>query len=460
VTRSPNSDDLAATAKNLPRGFGFGPALAVVVSSMVGGGILVTSGLAAVQVRSHGAMLALWVVGGLVALCGALTLAELATALPRSGGEYVILSESLGPLAAFLGGWVSLLLGFAAPIAASAAAASRYFASGYFGGSSVTGERVAASLAIAAFALVQMRGHMLASRLQLVVTGAIVLALAAFVVVGLAVAKAPFSSLAHGAAPRAGAWLFSLVYISYAYTGWNGAAYIAGEVRDPRKLPLTFVVGAGLVMLLYVGVNLVYALAVPIEDLIALAKGDKGLDAVEPIAELAAARLFGIEWARRSSAFFALLLLGSASALLLTGSRVAFAMARAGQFPRIAGELAPKTQTPVFATTLIAGASIALLWSGRFEQIIVYTGVGLALFSLLTIGSIFILRVKRPELHRPFRVPFYPFVPAVYLAATAVLSVAAFVERPVESCLALSSILLGVPVYLVFQRTRPEAAGG
>ncbi len=426
---------------------------------MVGGGILTTSGIAAAQVGSHRAMLALWVVGGLVALCGALTLAELAAALPRSGGEYVILSESLGPLAAFLGGWVSLLLGFAAPIAASAAAASRYLASGFFPGSS-TGERVVGSLAIVAFAGAQMRGHRLTARLQSAVTGGIVLALIAFVIAGLAVVKAPLSSLARGAAPRPVAWLFSLVYISYAYTGWNGAAYIAGEVRDPRKLLLTIVLGTCLVIALYLGANLVYALAAPIEELMALSRGNKGSEAVEPIAELAAASLFGSEWARRCSAVFALLLLGSASALLLTGSRVAFAMARAGQFPCVAGRLSAKSQAPVFATTLIAVASIVLLWSGRFEQLVVYTGVGLALFSLLTISSVFVLRVRRPELPRPFRVPCYPFIPAVYLIATAVLSAAAFVERPVESCLSLASILLGVPVYFVLRRTRDQVAGG
>ena len=460
MTRPPATADLAARVRDLPRGFGFGPALAVVVSSMVGGGILTTSGLAAVHAGSHGAMLALWVVGGLVALCGALTLAEMATALPRSGGEYVILSESMGPLAAFLGGWVSLLLGFAAPIAASSAAAARYLASGFFAVSSVTGERVLGSVAIVAFAVSQMRGQGVAARMQSIVTGAIVLSLTVFVVAGLVVAQAPLASLARGAAPRPIAWLFSLVYISYAYTGWNGAAYIAGEFREPRKLPMTIVLGTCLVIALYLGANLVYALAVPIEELMALSQGNKGSEAVEPIAELAAVRLFGLEWARRLSAIFALLLLGSASALLLTGSRVAFAMARAGQFPRIAGRLSARSQTPVLATTLVAGASIVLLWSGRFEQLVVYTGVGLALFSLLTIGSVFILRVRRPDLHRPFRVPFYPVIPAIYLVATAILSTAAFVERPVESCLSLASILLGIPVYLVLRTSRNQAAGG
>ena len=446
-------------AHELPRGFGFTPALAVVVSSMVGGGILTTSGIAAAQVGSHWAMLALWVVGGIIAVCGALTLAELAAALPRSGGEYVILAEALGPLAAFLGGWVSLLLGFAAPIAASAAAAARYLAMATLAGSSRQTERFIASLVILAFAAAQIRGQKLAARMQVAITGGMVVALLAFIGAGLAVTKTPLATLAAGAPPNRVTWLFSLVYTSYAYTGWNGAAYIAGEVRDPLRLPRVIMLGIAVVIALYLGTNLVYALAVPISEIRVLSRGGTVLEPVEPIAELASAHLFGPAWASRLSVIAALLLLGSMSALLLTGSRVAFAMARAGQFPSIAGRMHPRRGTPALASFMLSAAALVLLWSGRFDQLIVYAGVGLALFSLLTVGAVFVLRATQPELPRPFRVPWYPMVPAAYLLATAGLSAAAFIRRPQESCLSLASILLGIPVYLLFKRTSAHTKG-
>jgi basic amino acid/polyamine antiporter, APA family len=446
-------DPNSPKADGLPRGFGLLATSAVVVSSMVGGGILTTSGIATAEVGSHWAMLTLWIVGGIVALCGALTLAELAAALPKAGGEYAILAEAMGPLAAFLAGWVSLWLGFAAPIAASAAAAVRYLVTPFTNGPAVALERTIASLAIIGFAVAHLRGRKEAGRIQATITAATIATLVAFIIAGLCVGLPHRAQLTAGAPPRFVTWLSALVLISYSYTGWNGAAYLAGEVKEPRRLPVAIVIGTLLVIGLYLGMNVIYSLAVPAEELVALSQGGTETQPVEAIAELSATRLFGATWSHRWSVAFSLLLFGSVSALQLTGARIAFAMARAGQFPRIAGRLSKRAQSPAIASALLTIGALLMLWSGRFDQLIVYSGVGLALFSLLSIGSVFVLRATRPSLHRPFRVPLYPIVPALYLFITSALVLANFAERPTESCLSVATILVGVPIFLLTKKS-------
>jgi basic amino acid/polyamine antiporter, APA family len=446
-----------------PHAFGSATATFVVVSSMVGGGVLTTSGLTVAEVESNALMLVLWAVGGGIALCGALTLAELSAALPKSGGEYVILAEAYGPLAAFLAGWVSLLLGFAAPIAATAWAAAGYLLSLLaLPPGPVT--RVVATAAIVALAAVHATGRGRAAWMQGAVTAATILLMGLFVAAGLAVGwghRAQLADFPRPGRPVALNAMFSLVYIAYAYTGWNGAAYLAGEVADPRRLPRAILMGTALVVGLYLGLNLVYALALPAEEVVALRRRG-GDDAVIPIAELAAARLLGPTWAGRVAVASGLVLLASLSALELTGPRIAFAMARAGQLPAVAGRLSGPGRTPAVATALLAAGSLVLLWTGRFEQLIVLSGVGLSLFSLLTIAAVFVLRRSRPDLPRPFLTPLYPALPAAYLAATAALIGAAFLHTPETSILALLTILAGVPVYALGpgRRGRLDAAAG
>ncbi len=150
-------------------------------------------------------------------------------------------------------------------------------------------------------------------------------------------------------------------------------------------------------------------------------------------------------------------MLSTLSAYLLTGPRVTYAMARAGQFPRVAGRLSPRTGTPVMATMLQAGWALVLLWTGTFDQIVLYAGVGLSLASLLSVGAVYVLRVHRPDLPRPFLVPGYPWVPAIYLTATTALIVAVFIEQPWIAACSVLSILSGLPVYagMVFRRHYP-----
>jgi APA family basic amino acid/polyamine antiporter len=255
----------------------------------------------------------------------------------------------------------------------------------------------------------------------------------------------------------------SLVYISYAYTGWNAASYLAGEIERPRqRLPQAILLGTGLVLALYLALNVAYALALPAAQVKRLVDGPVGgpkLDAVVPIAQLAAERLYGPRVSAPLSVAIGLTLLASVSAYVLTGPRVAFAMARAGQFPAIAGRISPRWGTPAFAICMQVAWALVLLWTASFERILVFSAVGLAMFSMLTVGAVYMLRWRQPELPRPFSTPGYPVVPAVFLVASGLLVVAVFKERPIVSSCSLLVILAGVPIYFVWA-SRNGGPGG
>jgi APA family basic amino acid/polyamine antiporter len=444
-----------------PREYGLALATFVVISSMVGVGVLTTSGYTVAAVGSNQLMLWLWLLGGVVALCGALTVAELAAALPESGGDYIYLQEAYGPGVAFLSGWVSFLIGFAAPIAAAAFAAASYLLAplGLAGATARLARLEVATVAIVAFGVIHTSSRRGTTWVHSAITVFKLGVLVTFLVAGLAVGWPRGANLADRPALDfhvVTAMMFSLVYISYGYTGWNAASYLAGEIRDPgRRLPQSILLGTTAVILLYVGLNLVYALALPAGEIQEIAKRD-GFDAVAPIAELAARRLFGPALAAPLSIALGLTLLASLSAYVLTGPRVAYAMAQAGHFPAIAGRLTQRSKTPAVATALQVAWALVLLWSGSFESIVIYAGVGLALFSMLTVSSIYVLRWTRPDLPRPFRTPGYPVVPAIFLTLTTVLTVAAFVERPWVSLYSLLSILVGIPVYYFLLRPGRE----
>lgn len=447
-----------APAEALPAGFGLATATFVVVASMVGVGVLTTSGFTVQATGSNQLMVALWVVGGVVALCGALTQAELSASLPRAGGDYVFLYEAYGPAVAFLSGWVSFLIGFAAPIAVASLASASYLLAPLALEGEI--ERLAriglASATILAFAAVHISGQSRTIAVQGWMTAIKLGLLILFAVAGLAAGAGNWDNLDDRPVVSGDlvvASLFSLVYIGYGYTGWNAASYLAGEVADPgRRLPRAILLGTAAVMALYIALNLVYALALPAAEL-------KTIENVEPIAELAAARLFGPIGSRVVGFTTGILLWSTVSAYVLTGPRVIYAMARSGQFPAIAGRLSPRWQTPALATALQVGWALALLWTGTFRGVVVYASVGLSLFSMLAIAAVFVLRVRQPELARPFRVPGYPWVPLGYLLPTLALTLAAFYQEPYNSSYALATILAGLPVYHVWTRARRAWAG-
>ena len=252
----------------MPAEFGMATATFVVIASMVGVGVLTTSGYTVALVKSNQWMLLLWVLGGVTALCGALTLAELSAAIPKTGGDYVYLYEAYGPLPAFLSGWVSFLIGFSAPSASAAFAAAKYVLTPFAppGPRTVLWERALATAAILTFALIHISGRKRTAGVQGWITALKLAVLGVVVLAGLSIGWPNSANLADRTPADRLVWrsrmMASMVYVSYAYIGWNAASYMAGEIRDPQRLlPRAILLGTGGVLLLYLLLNVVYALA-------------------------------------------------------------------------------------------------------------------------------------------------------------------------------------------------------
>lgn len=450
------------------RRFGYWTGHFVVVASMVGAGILSTSGYTLRDTGNPAALLALWALGGLMALAGAMTVAELATALPHAGGDYVFVREAFGRGAGFTAGWATFTLGFAAPSAVISHIALTYLTAPH----NAALERllphsiaanvvpIGATFLIALLTLGHCLGQRESSRLQVIITAIKIALLTGFAVAGLTLGKGSWTHLAAGSWPTRSQWpaLFvGLIYVCYAYSGWNGSAYLAGEIRDPaRLLPRTLLFGTLTVTALYLLVNLVYVYALDPADMMAMPP-----DAVEKVADLAAERLFGRKAANVIATLFGLSLAASLSAYILTGPRVAFAMARDGVFPGFAGRLHTARGIPIHATLLQGGIAIALVWSGSFLQLLDYTSVGLAAVSGLVVASVFPIR-RRRDLPHPFRMPLYPAAPLLYLGLVGwtIANQLMQPDRRIPSLLSLATLLFAVPVgWWLGRNARGKAAG-
>lgn len=431
--------------QELQRKFGLSTATYVVIASMVGTGILISPGFMMASLQNYPLIFGLWVLGGLLALCGALCVAELAAALPRAGGEYVYLREAYGPMPAFLSGWTSFFLGFAAPLAVASYISAEYLLTPFGLGTGYQ-IQVLAAIIIVVITLPNLLGHRLSAWTQDFTT---LIKLGLFV--GLVVLAAIFgggrlSHVTEGepiAQVGLGTAATQLFYVMFAYSGWNAASYLAGEVKNPGKtLPRSLLLGAGSVVLLYLAVNLVFAYAVPLADV--------GFHNATQVPKLAVENLFGTGAANAFSVLLGLTFLATVSAFIITGPRVYYAMARNGLFPSIAARISAKGQVPVYGMILQSLLAIIILFATDFLNLYQYAAVGLSLFAMLFVGAVYVLRWRRPDLERPFRVPGYPVVPAIFLLVTLFTAVFAFKEWPRPSLYCVGSILLGIPVYYIW----------
>jgi len=350
---------------------------------------------------------------------------------------------------------VSFLIGFGGPIAASASASAQYLLAPLRldDATAALARPALATAAILAFGVVHCLGRTSTVRVQGGMTVVKLAILGLLAVAGLASGWGRWANLDDRPPitwPLVITMTSSLVFISYAYTGWNAAAYLAGEVDQPqRRLPRAILIGTGLVTVLYLALNVAYGLTLSAADVRAIVDDAGGkVDVVGPIAQVAAERLHGRRVADPLSVAIGLTLLASLSAYVLTGPRVALAMARAGQFPfpGVTGRISARG-APVVATGLQVGWALILLWTASFEHILQYSGFGLAIFSMLTVSSVYVLRWRRPDLPRPFRTPGYPLTPAVFLVGTGLLTAAVYHEHREVATYTLMSILAGVPLY-------------
>ncbi len=445
---------------SLVRGLGSWDATLLTIGSVIGTGIFITTADIARVLPSQGWILLVWVAGGLLTLAGALTYAELGALYPRAGGMYHFLKEAYGPLWGFLYGWACFLVIMSGGIAALAVAFGEYLGSFVplfstrnvllsvpVGGWtwSVSGGQLAAAAAILVLTAVNWLGLREGAAVQNLLTVLKVGSIAVFAALGFLV-EAPVGFSLTEPGPPSGllaAFGVGMIAALWTYDGWYGPTFSAGEMRDPaRNLPRGLLWGTATIMALYILLNLVYFRALPLAEMAATPR----------IGETAAAALFGGGGARLVSAAVVVSTFGCLSATILYSSRIYLPMAQDGVFFRGLARVHPRHRTPdrsLWAQSLWA---VVLTLSGTYEQLYTYVVFAAVLFHVGTGAAVFVLRRRRPELERPYRVWGYPWVPLLFVLASILLVGNSLLEKPVESLLGLGLVALGIPAYLSWRR--------
>ena len=434
-------------AGGLQRRLGPLDAAAIVISNVIGGGIFFVPVIVAQLVPHPSVLLGAWAAGGALAFAGAMAYAELGAMRPHAGGEYVYIRDAYGPLAAFLTGWTSFVAGFSGAIAASAVAFAGYV--GHFVPLSEGARTIVALASVLAFTLVHVRGlgpgRFLQNVLALLKVSAIVLLVAA----GFAAAHGSISNLTSGDHATAVGWGLALVPVMFTYSGWNAAAYVAEEVRDPhRNVPLSLGLGTIAVVVLYLALNALFLYAMPVARLAALNPSS--------LMDTVAAQLFGAPGGSVLAIFALISIAASISAMVLAGPRVYYAMARDGVFVRAAGDVHPRYRTPVAAIVAQGIWSGVLVLSGTLSQLVAYTGFAVVLFAGIAVSAVFVLRRRRPDAPRPFRALGYPWAPAIFVVASAAMVVNEIWRNPQPALAGLALILAGIPIYFLMRARAPR----
>lgn len=424
-------------------------ATAIVIANMIGAGVFTTLGLQLAGLPSPFTVLLLWVLGGLGAFCGALCYGELGAMMPRSGGEYTYLSQIYHPAVGFLSGWVSLVAGFAAPIALAAIALGEY-SGDLFPGLDKTVIAVGATVILAVIHLVDVR---MGARLQNAVTALKVLLIGSLIFFGLNAAQHQEISLwptqKEVGLVFSPAFVTSLVYVFYAYSGWNAASYVAGEIVNPEKnLPLSLFLGTAVVSLCYVLLNFVFLYTVPVSEL--SGKIDVGY--------LSARAIFGAQGGGIMTLLICLALISSLSSLIMVGPRVAQTMSEdLGIFRLLAKR--NRSGAPVYAIILQSSVAIVLTLTSTFDWVLTYVGFTLALFASLSVLGVLVLRLRYPRAKRPFHTWGYPVTPALFLLLYGWMLCYLFFEKPWPSLFGLLTVAAGLLLYRLLAPARPVKSG-
>jgi APA family basic amino acid/polyamine antiporter len=412
------------------------------------------AGLAGLGIHPVGSVfpiVLLWIVGGVLALCGALCYAELATALPRSGGEYNFLSRIYHPMVGFCTGLCSATIGFAAPIAASALVFGDYFCRAFPQFANIIPNNTVHALAfvvVTTVTLCHLRSLRFSGGFQSAITAATVMLILVFVFVGFGHTQAqPVSFAPHAAdwnLPVLGSFGASLIWVMYAYSGWNAASYIVEEVRNPAKaLPRALILGTVFVMGLYVAVNCVFLYTTPLGQL-----------AGEPeVAHIAGTSIFGPIGARIASGLICIGLIANVSAMMWVGSRVTEAIGATYPVLGVLGRTS-KTRVP-FVALIYQFAIIFVLLFFDPQNIINYVESVLIFWSLLAVIGVIVLRVREPNLARPYRTWGYPVTPIIFAIISLFCLVQSYQEHRQETLVGAATVLVGIPIYLWASRNVP-----
>ncbi len=433
----------------LSRNLGLFSVTNIVIANMIGAGIFTTSGLLMQDLNNPIVMLMLWVIGGGIALCGALCYGELGAAIPEAGGEYIYLSRLFHPLLGFLSGWVSFFVGFSAPIAASALGFTEYFTRAFpviiEWGNPESIKKLYSISVILIFTFIHLKGIKFGAKIQNYLTVLKVVLIAGLIIAGFSFGKGDFTNLFQavdynfdfGGIKTIG---LSLMWIMFAYAGWNASSYIGSEIKNPdRNLPYSLFLGTAIVTLLYFCLNLLFIYSVEPEAM-------KG---VISIAGLAVQGLFGSSFESILSVLISFALFSSLSAFIILGPRVYYSMAKDNCFFKFASEINPVFKVPsksIILQSLIAGIFVL---SGTFDQILTYMGYALGIFPIFVVIGIFKLRITGQA---KYKMPGFPLVPILFLIPSVLILILAYLERPVESSIAILTVLVGIPLYFFFKK--------
>jgi basic amino acid/polyamine antiporter, APA family len=406
---------------NRRRELGLLSATALVVANMIGVGVFTTSGFLLADLGSPHAVLLVWVLGGIIAMLGALSYGSLARHIPESGGEYLFLSKTVHPAAGYMAGWISLLAGFSAPLAMAAYGFGEYLQTWF---PSVS-RQITGTLLILLFATVHSTHVRWGAWFQNTVVLVKLALIALFIT--LAFTRLPtLENVPHTPVPVS-VFGVSLMWVSFSYAGWNAAIYIGGEIRNPAgNLPRSLILGTGLVTLLYLGLNAAFVFSAPIDQLAGK------LD----IARIASRALGGSAWSEATSFLITLALATSASSLLMAGPRICARMADDGWLP---GFLRSTGAPPRSAILFQATIAWLLLWTLTYDKLLTYISFTLGISTAATVAGLILLK-RREQTHLP--VPGWPWVPYLFLAGVSTTTVLSIIQRPRESLIGLLTILL------------------
>ena len=420
---------------------------AVVIANMIGTGVFTSLGFQLLDIQSGFAILLLWALGGLIAVCGSMTYAELGSALPRSGGEYNFLTEIYHPSAGFISGWISATIGFSAPTALAAITFSTYLLTIFPEINNDWLRKIIACSLVIILAFIHSSNRKSSGGLQMIFTvmkvGVIILFCFGAILFAKNIQPVSFSPNSNDISTIfSGSFAVSLIYVSYAYTGWNAATYLSSEIERPQKyLPLILISGTTIVTVLYILLNFVFLSVAPIED----------MQGKIEIGFIAAQSAFGGSVANFTGLVLSLLLISTVSAMTLAGPRVLQVI---GEDFKVLNILSRKRKDGIPSTAIYIQSLIAIIFilSSSFESILVFAGFTLALNSFVTVIAVFVLRSKQPNLPKPYKTFGYPFTPLIYLALTGWTLYFVIINRPIEVLFSLGIILSGLIFYYISNR--------
>ena len=412
-------------------------ATAVVIANMIGTGVFGSLGFQLLGIHDFSAIIILWAVGGVIALCGAFAYSELGAALPRSGGEYNFLTEIFHPSVGFLSGWVSAIIGFSAPIAMAAFLLGTYFANvipGY-------DARIIGAAVIVFITIVQSIDYRIGGGFQSAATGLKIVLILLFVTCGLVlVHPQPVSFVPTHAtvvSVLSGAFASSLVFVNFAYSGWNASSYIAGEIKQPtRNIPLSIISGTAIVTLLYVLLNFVFLYVAPAKE----------MTGVPDVAFVPAKYIFGENGGRVISLIISMLLISTISSMIIAGPRVLQRMGEDFSVFQIISHR-NKNGIPVTAIWFQSAVALIILYTSSFETILGYTTFVLTLFATLTVLGVLVLRFTQPKLERPYKTFGYPLTPLFFIAANLWFMYFWMTSHLMPSLIGIGVVAVGLVVY-------------